>query len=59
MYYLRTQAAAQAVQFSLEKKVEPENSPETLSTEESLQPEYAEGATCTFDDEGNCISCSA
>ncbi len=59
MYYLRTQAAAQAVQFTLEKNAATENTPASAIVEESLQPEYAEGAACTFDDEGNCISCSA
>ncbi len=58
MYYLRTQAAAQAVQFSLEKNAEAVPVADaTVNEEEQLQ--YAEGTACTFDEEGNCISCSA
>jgi ribonucleoside-diphosphate reductase alpha chain len=59
MYYLRTQAATEAVKFSLDKNVAVENTPASKLAEAPMQPEYAEGATCTFDEEGNCISCSA
>lgn len=59
MYYLRTQAATEAVKFSLDKNVAVENTPASKLAEAPMQPDYAEGATCTFDEEGNCISCSA
>ncbi|MBC6491428.1 ribonucleoside-diphosphate reductase subunit alpha [Flavihumibacter stibioxidans] len=47
MYYLRTQAAAQAVQFTVEKQ-----GAETL-----VEPAIAEGAVCTMQD--GCISCGS
>jgi ribonucleoside-diphosphate reductase alpha chain len=59
MYYLRTQAAAQAVKFTIDNQTGNENIPQSSGVEDPVQAEYAEGASCTFDDEGNCISCSA
>lgn len=47
MYYLRTQAAAQAVQFTVEKQ-----GAETL-----VEPAIAEGAVCTMQE--GCISCGS
>jgi ribonucleoside-diphosphate reductase alpha subunit len=48
MYYLRTQAATQAVQFTVEKQADiPAN----------IDPEPAEGAVCTMQD--GCISCGS
>lgn len=58
MYYLRTQAAAQAVKFTLDKDAIAAPIAESSAPQEE-QPQYAEGAACTFDEEGNCISCSA
>jgi ribonucleoside-diphosphate reductase alpha chain len=50
MYYLRTQAATQAVQFTVEKQAaDPLSSPK--------EPEIAEGAVCTMQD--GCISCGS
>lgn len=50
MYYLRTQAATQAVQFTVEKQAaDPLSSP--------IEPEIAEGAVCTMQD--GCISCGS
>jgi ribonucleoside-diphosphate reductase alpha chain len=59
MYYLRTQAAAQAVKFTIDNQTGNENIPQSSGVEDPVQAEYVEGASCTFDDEGNCISCSA
>jgi ribonucleoside-diphosphate reductase alpha chain len=59
MYYLRTQAAAQAVKFTIDNQTGNENIPQSSGVEDPVQAEYGEGASCTFDDEGNCISCSA
>lgn len=58
MYYLRTQAAAHAVKFTLDKDAVAAPIAESSAPQEE-QPQYAEGAACTFDEEGNCISCSA
>ena len=65
MYYLRSQAAAQAVQFSVQKQAEVQyaavNSEAAIGVDEinSDIPQDMIGASCTFDDDGNCISCSA
>lgn len=51
MYYLRTQAAAQAVQFTVSKQ---------LAQKEAAQPapkDIATGATCTMED--GCVSCGS
>jgi ribonucleoside-diphosphate reductase alpha chain len=54
MYYLRTQAASQAVQFTVErqggKMVEPMTAP-------APTPESATGAACSMQD--GCVTCSA
>lgn len=50
MYYLRTQAATQAVQFTVEKQAaDPLSAP--------IEPEITEGAVCTMQD--GCISCGS
>ncbi|ULQ52037.1 ribonucleoside-diphosphate reductase subunit alpha [Flavihumibacter fluvii] len=50
MYYLRTQAATQAVQFTVEKQAaDPLSAP--------IEPEIPEGAVCTMQD--GCISCGS
>jgi ribonucleoside-diphosphate reductase alpha chain len=46
MYYLRTQAATQAVQFTIEKQ-----------GSEEMQPLVPNGATCTMQD--GCVSCGS
>lgn len=53
MYYLRTKAAAQAVQFTIEKK---EAMPAAQVTNMRAD-EATDGATCSMQD--GCISCSA
>jgi ribonucleoside-diphosphate reductase alpha chain len=66
MYYLRSQAAAQAVQFTVEKQatnnVEPiitqSQVPHTAAqTSTDVEPTYTEGAVCTMQD--GCISCGS
>ncbi len=51
MYYLRTQAAAQAVQFTVEKQGGQNMIPVVD------QSQVAEGAVCTMQD--GCISCGS
>ena len=65
MYYLRTKAAAQAVQFTVEKQggksVEPLIDTHSLSVVENKgaaeTTSFAEGAVCTMQD--GCISCGS
>lgn len=59
MYYLRTQAASQAIQFTVEKQAESMVNP-IIKTDPSFinTNEDSQGATCNMDDEG-CLSCSA
>ncbi len=54
MYYLRSQAATQAVQFTLEKQVPKEMEP---VIQPLAEPEMVEGAVCTMEE--GCITCSA
>lgn len=64
MYYLRTQAAAQAIQFTVEKQGSKEVEPvipnintvkrETLS---DIEPTQVDGASCSMDE--GCISCGS
>jgi ribonucleoside-diphosphate reductase alpha chain len=61
MYYLRTQAATQAVQFTVErqggKMIEPLANPAAVQVAEANAGEDAIGATCTMQD--GCVTCSA
>jgi ribonucleoside-diphosphate reductase alpha chain len=61
MYYLRTQAASQAVQFTVEKQggkmVEPLVSQHSLKVVEGNGEEMVVGATCTMEE--GCVTCSA
>jgi len=66
MYYLRTQAATQAVQFTVEKQGSNEINPVIPSTEivnqqssfnNDIEPTQADGATCSMED--GCISCGS
>ncbi|MDH7463747.1 ribonucleoside-diphosphate reductase subunit alpha [Chitinophagaceae bacterium 26-R-25] len=52
MYYLRTQAAAEAVKFTVEKQGGTNMDPVVNGTET-----FAEGAVCTMEE--GCVSCSA
>jgi ribonucleoside-diphosphate reductase alpha chain len=62
MYYLRSQAAAQAVQFTVEKQAANDIEPGVHATVESptqsdVEPTIADGAVCTMQD--GCISCGS
>jgi ribonucleoside-diphosphate reductase alpha subunit len=61
MYYLRTQAATQAVQFTVErqggKMIEPLTNPAAVQVAEASAGEDAIGATCTMQE--GCVTCSA
>lgn len=64
MYYLRTKAAAQAVQFTVEKQGDvatvPVINPTATTTDnnsDTVDPSYAEGAVCTMED--GCVSCGS
>lgn len=61
MYYLRTKAAAQAVQFTVEKQagktIEPVITSDTQKTSNDINLESIEGASCTMQD--GCVSCGS
>ncbi len=63
MYYLRTKAATQAVQFTVEKQggktIEPlvEQPHVTITENSNAEIEMAAGTTCSMED--GCVSCSA
>ena len=63
MYYLRTQAATQAVQFTVEKQGSEEHIPmipTTTTTKEDLadmDPNKITGAVCTMEE--GCVTCSS
>ncbi len=61
MYYLRTQAATQAVQFTVEKQggqlIEPLVNPGALQVAGASEGEDMIGPTCTMQD--GCVTCSA
>lgn len=73
MYYLRTQAASQAVKFSIEKNHEQITETETISVTQQITYNntveqskvndvevevLATGSSCILDENGGCISCS-
>ncbi len=66
MYYLRTQAATQAVQFTIEKQGSEEMAPVIPHTPAAktdandvndIDPEYTTGAVCTMQE--GCVSCGS
>lgn len=61
MYYLRTKAATQAVQFTVEKQggkmVEPLTDKHSLKVIEGNNEVEAQGPTCTMEE--GCVTCSA
>jgi ribonucleoside-diphosphate reductase alpha chain len=58
MYYLRTQAAAQAVQFTVEKQGSRQMVPVVPGAAASATDiELLNGGTCSMED--GCVSCSA
>jgi ribonucleoside-diphosphate reductase alpha chain len=57
MYYLRTQAAAQAVQFTVEKQGSRQMEPVVPKSAEAVEAELLNGASCSMED--GCVTCSA
>ena len=57
MYYLRTQAATQAVQFTVEKQGSQEMEPVVPKSAEAVENELLNGGTCSMED--GCVTCSA
>lgn len=58
MYYLRTQAASQAVQFTVEKQGGQQMEPVVAATTgQTMLDDIPEGAVCTMED--GCVTCSA
>ncbi|GEP92807.1 ribonucleoside-diphosphate reductase alpha chain [Chitinophaga terrae (ex Kim and Jung 2007)] len=57
MYYLRTQAATQAVQFTVEKQGGQQIQPVVAPSGESMQEEIISGPVCTMEE--GCVTCSA
>jgi ribonucleoside-diphosphate reductase alpha chain len=66
MYYLRSQAATQAVQFTVEKQGSQEVSPviptmqvanASTTTATDIEPTQVDGPSCTMQD--GCISCGS
>jgi ribonucleoside-diphosphate reductase alpha chain len=62
MYYLRSQAAAQAVQFTVEKQAANDIEPGVqiavdTNLQSDVEPTMADGAVCTMQD--GCISCGS
>jgi len=62
LYYLRTKAAAQAVQFTIEKQAvvnerQPELEHHEIPRVEESLPVFTEGASCTMQE--GCISCGS
>ena len=57
MYYLRTQAASQAVQFTVEKQGGQQMEPVVVAGAGSQEEEIIEGAVCTMEE--GCVTCSA
>ena len=66
MYYLRSQAATQAVQFTVEKQGSKQMEPiiptsvtvdQQLATSSDIEPTQTDGPTCTMQD--GCVSCGS
>ena len=63
MYYLRSQAATQAVQFTVEKQGSEDVEPvipqvdQTAKVDLDIEPAFIEGETCTMQD--GCVSCGS
>lgn len=58
MYYLRTQAATQAVQFTVEKQAGQNMVPVVASASgDAMELSVPEGAVCTMEE--GCVTCSA
>jgi ribonucleoside-diphosphate reductase alpha chain len=63
MYYLRSQAATQAVQFTVEKQGSKEVEPvipqidKSMTNQSDVEPTQVDGPTCTMQD--GCVSCGS
>jgi len=57
MYYLRTQAASQAVQFTVEKQGSRQMEPVVPKSAEAVESELLNGGSCSMED--GCVTCSA
>jgi ribonucleoside-diphosphate reductase alpha chain len=57
MYYLRTQAAAQAVQFTVEKQGSRQMEPVMPKSAEAVDNDGLNGGTCSMED--GCVTCSS
>jgi ribonucleoside-diphosphate reductase alpha chain len=57
MYYLRTQAATQAVQFTVEKQGGQQMQPVVAAGGDNAEEEIIVGAVCTMEE--GCVTCSA
>jgi len=65
MYYLRTQAATQAVQFTVEKQASQEMDPviphvsavKSQNNIDDIEPTQTDGPSCSMQD--GCVTCSA
>jgi ribonucleoside-diphosphate reductase alpha chain len=63
MYYLRSQAATQAVQFTVEKQGSKEVEPviplmnQSVTNQSDVEPTQIDGPTCTMQD--GCVSCGS
>ena len=56
MYYLRTQAASQAVQFTVEKQGSRQMEP-VVPTTADAESDLLNGGSCSMED--GCVTCSA
>jgi ribonucleoside-diphosphate reductase alpha chain len=57
MYYLRTQAATQAVQFTVEKQASVTLQPMIAGVDAASEESFEAGASCTMEE--GCVICSA
>ncbi len=57
MYYLRSQAASQAVQFTVEKQGSRQMEPVVPKSAEAVENDGLNGGTCSMDD--GCVTCSS
>jgi ribonucleoside-diphosphate reductase alpha chain len=57
MYYLRTQAASQAVQFTVEKQGSRQMEPVVPKSVEAGDNDGLNGGTCSMED--GCVTCSS
>ena len=56
MYYLRTKAATQAIQFTVQKQAKPQLEPVVSAKEEYTSEE---AIACSIDNPDDCIACGS